>query len=101
MSAEMAMPSSSNEKSKPTARVSVSKDEAAKMKVDSEISLSMSGKVKSLHPSYDDKEMYEVEIEDPKVEVENSDDEKKEDDNFATMPREKLKKKIQEPSDEE
>lgn len=100
MSPETAMPSDSNEKSKPTSRVCVPKDEASKMKVDSEISLSMSGKVKSLHPSYDDKEMYEVEIEDPKVEVESSDDEKKEDDNYATMPREKLKKKIQEPDEE-
>lgn len=99
MSAEIPMPT--DEKSKPTSRVCVPKDEAAKMKVNSEISLSMSGTVKSLHPSYDDKEMYEVEIEDPKVEVENSDDEKSEDTNYATMPREKLKKKIQEPSDEE
>jgi len=99
MSAEMAMPS--NEKSKPTSRVCVSKDEAAKMKVDSDISLSMSGKVKSLHPSYDDKEMYEVEIEDPQVEVESADEEKSEDNNDATMPREKLKKKIQDMSDEE
>lgn len=89
---------SSNEKEKPTARVCVSKDEAAKMKVGSSVSLHMTGNVKALQPSWDDKEMYEVTIEEPAVEVKSED--KKEDDNMATMPREKLKKKIQ-PSDEE
>ncbi len=100
MSSDMPV-EATNEKSKPSCRVCVSKEEAAKMKVDSDISLSLSGKVKSLHPSYDDKEMYEVEIEEPMVEVENADEDKNEsNDNYATMPREKLKKKIM-PQDEE
>lgn len=83
-----------NEKPKPTARICVSKEDASNMKVGSSVSLSMSGEVKSLQQSYDNKECYEVEIENPSVEVKESED-KKEDDNMAKMPREKLKEKIQ------
>jgi hypothetical protein len=95
------MPCDANEKSKPTSRVCVSKEEAMKMKVDSEVSMHMTGKVISLQPSWDDKSMYEVTIEEPKVEVKSSDEEKKEDDNYATMPREKLKEKIKKPEEKD
>lgn len=90
------------EKMPPTCRVCVSKEEAAKMKVGSSVKLSLDGEVKSLHPSYDDKEMYEVEIENPTVEVEGAEDDSKDEKyNMATMPRKDLKKKIMKPSDEE
>lgn len=88
------------EKSKPTCMVIVSKDDAQKMKVGSPVSLDVSGTVKSIHPSYEDKEKYEITVEDPVVEVENDENESGEDDNYATMPREKLKEKIM-PKDEE
>jgi hypothetical protein len=94
------MPVTPNEKEKPTCRICISKDDASKMKVGSDIRVEVSGQVKSLHPSYDDKSMYEVEIEDPKCDVESSEDESKEDSNMATMPRKKLKEKIM-PQDEE
>lgn len=96
MSPEVAMDPNSKDKPAPTCRVVVSKDEAAKMKVGSDISLSMSGQVKSLHPDYDNKEMYEVEIENPEVEVESAEEDANEgdEDNMAKMPLGKLKKKI-------
>lgn len=99
MSSDMAVPTNP-EKDKPTARICVSKDEAAKMKVGSDVTISVSGQVKSLHPDYNDKEMYEVEIENPTCEVEASENDEN-DENIATMPREKLKKKIMPKSDEE
>lgn len=88
------------EKPAPTCRICVSKEDAAKMKVGGDVTIEVSGQVKSLHPDMDNKEMYEVEIENPECEVEGGDDEADEDDNMATMPREKLKKKIM-PKDEE
>lgn len=102
MSSDMPIETIKNEKSQPTSRVNVSKDEAAKMKVGSSICLSLEGEVKSLHPSYDDKEMYEVEIENPTVTVEGDDnDESDEKYNMATMPRKELKKKIMKSADDE
>jgi hypothetical protein len=92
------------EKRMPTCRVVVSKEEAAKMKVGSNVKLEVSGEVKSLHPDFDNKEMYEVEVENPSVQVEMAEegDDKKDDKyDMATMPRKDLKKKIMPKEDKE
>lgn len=86
------------EKNPPTADVTISKEEAAKMSIGSEVSLHMKGTVKALQPDWDDKGSYRVVVENPAVEVQG---EEKEDTNLATMPREKLKKKLQDDSSKE
>jgi hypothetical protein len=80
------------EKVKPVSRVSVPEEAGKGLKIGGDISVEVSGKIKAVHHMGDS---YEVEIEDPMVEIEGSNDEANEDDeNPATMPREKLKKKI-------
>lgn len=83
------------EKRKPTARVTITEDEAKELKVGSSMKLEVQGRVTSVQRCYDDKERYDVEIEDPSVkklsvEMKSEDD----DSNYATMPKEKLKAKI-------
>lgn len=79
------------EQPKSTARVTVHGDIAKQMTVGEPAAMRMKGKVKSIGKSYDHAEHYDVEIEDPHIEhiANNGDDE-----NLATMPKEKLKKKI-------
>lgn len=90
----------SNDKPKPTSRITISKEDAKNMTVGDRVSVKLSGEVKSLNRSYDDKEMYDVEIEDVSVSEIKDEKKKKEDDNFATMDRKDLKKKIL-PKDDE
>lgn len=91
---------SPEDKPKPTSRITISKEDAKNMTVGDRVSVKLSGEVKSLNRSYDDKEMYDVEIEDVSVSEIKDEKKKKDDGNFATMDRKDLKKKIT-PKDDE
>jgi len=91
----------SKEQKKSTARVTVHGDIAKKMKVGESAAMRMKGAVKSIMPAYDHAEHYDVEIEEPEIEHimndgkhENLADAPKHKEDLASMPKEKLKKKI-------
>jgi hypothetical protein len=86
---------------RPTCRVVMKKSAVQDLTVDKPVTLCLSGTIKSLMPLYSDDDMYEVEISNPKVEKTETEEKSEDDTNMATMPREKLKKKIQEPDAEE
>lgn len=93
-------------KQKPTVRLTMPKAKAQDLTIDQPATFKVSGLVKSLQPCYSDEDLYEVEMQDIKVEKEDSSgeepkEEKKDDENMATMPREKLKESIKKASDEE
>lgn len=97
MSNELAVPAPSEDKT--TARVSISKDQAASLKIGLAVRLEVVGEVKELTRCYNDKEQYEVVLEDPVVKniTENTDAPEKQDepkDTLATMSKEDLKKLI-------
>lgn len=81
----------SKEQPKSSARVTVHGDVAKKMKVGEPAAMRMKGAVKSIMPAYNHADHYDVEIEEPEIEhIDNKGDHE----NLATMPKEKLKKKI-------
>lgn len=81
----------SKEAPKSTARVTMHGDMAKNMKVGEPAAMRMKGTVKSITPVYDHDSHYDVEIEGTHIEHIND---AGEDENLATMPKEKLKKKI-------
>jgi len=78
-------------KEKPSARITMHEDHVKNMKVGMPHSMKMSGKIKGISKSYSHDNHYDVEMEDPQIE---SEDTATEDNNAATMPKEKLKEKI-------
>jgi hypothetical protein len=88
------------EPAKPTASISISKDQAMNLKVGLAVRLEVVGEVKAVSKCYNDDEKYEVCLEDPivkniteddtKDETESEDDKK----NLAMIPKEELKKLI-------
>jgi hypothetical protein len=88
----------------PTSRLTVSKDQAASLKIGQTIRMEVIGEIKEIARCYNDKESYDIVIEDPKVKsVEESEEEKADDekdseddkkDTLATIPKEELKKLI-------
>lgn len=95
-------PESKYEKKMPTARVTMHKDHASKMKVGDEMKMHVKGKVKGVNQSFDHPDHYDVEMEDAEVEPQDdAKEEKGEKYDMATMPRKELKKKVMKASDEE
>lgn len=78
---------------KPTARITVHKDHLKGMKMGEPIAMKVKGHVKGMNQNFDSKDHYDVELDNPEVEAAEKYDGTN-DDNMATMPREKLKKKI-------
>lgn len=87
--------------SKPTARITISKDQARDLKIGLAVRLEVVGEVKELSKCFNDDEKYEVCLEDPVVkniteEDDNDEENETEDDkkNLAMIPKEELKKLI-------
>lgn len=84
---------------KPTARLQVSREQAKDLQVGGAIRLEIAGEVREISQCYNDKEKYEIVLEDPIVknvseaEVEKEDD-KEEEDDLAEIDLAKLKKMI-------
>lgn len=88
---------------KPTARLTVSKEQAMDLKVGVTIRLEVTGEVKEIMKCYNDNEEYDIVLEDPNVQKVSSDGEKeemeeekqeKENENLASVPLSDLKKLI-------
>lgn len=95
-------PMSEDKKKGPTARITVHKDHASKMKVGDEMKMHVKGKVKGVQESFSHPDHYDVDMEDAEVEPQDdSKSEKSEKYTMATMPRKDLKKKIMKSDDEE
>jgi len=94
MSPEVASDMPDKPKFKPSARMTVHKDHVKNMKMGEPVEMKVKGHVKSMNQNYDDKDHYDIELESPEVEAAEKHDKYDNDDNMATMPREKLKKKI-------
>ena len=87
-------------KFKPTARMTVHKDHLKGMKMGEPVEMKVKGRVKGMNQSYDSKDHYDLELEDPEVEAAEKNDEGDDDHyDMASMPRAELKKKIM-PKDE-
>jgi len=86
------------EKSKSTSTLSVTKDQAASLKIGLAVRFEVVGEVKEITRSYNDKEEYNIVLEDPLVKnvtPEDGEEEKEEPkEDLATMPKEDLKKII-------
>lgn len=87
------------EKTKSTSTLSVTKDQAASLKIGLAVRFEVVGEVKEITRSYNDKEEYNVVLEDPLVKnvtPEDGEEEEKEEpkEDLATMPKEDLKKII-------
>lgn len=93
MSPEVASPMNDKPEFKPSARMTVHKDHVKNMKMGEPVEMKVKGHIKSMNQNYDSKDHYDVELENPEVDGVKSSKEKK-DDNFATMDRGDLKKKI-------
>jgi hypothetical protein len=83
--------SASPDKPKKYSRICVTKEQAKEFKIGKNVSLKLTGEVKSVGRSYGGEDDYEVEIEEPEVDDIEADED---DDSYATMPREELKKAI-------
>jgi len=91
--------------SKATTRITVSKDQAASLKIGLAVRLEVAGEIKEISRCYNDKEKYDLVLEEPIVknigeeEKDESDDSKEEStnekkDSLATISKEELKKLI-------
>jgi hypothetical protein len=87
----------------PTARLTISKDQAADLKIGLTVRMEIIGEVKEISRCFNDKELYDVVLEDPKVknveesveeDTEEKDGEPVKKDTLATIPKEELKKLI-------
>lgn len=96
------------EEPKATTRITINKDQATSLKIGLAVRLEVAGEVKELSRCYNDKEKYDVVLEDPIVknitpsmdeqDDENGDEKADEaddkDENYATISKEELKKLI-------
>ena len=86
----------------PTSRLTVTKDQAADLKIGLSVRMEIVGEIKEISRCFNDKEKYDVVLENPAVKniteddseetSESADEEKKE--SLATIPKEELKKLI-------
>ena len=87
-----------SENPKPTARLQVSREQAKDLQVGGAIRLEIAGEVREISQCYNDKEKYEIVLEDPIVknvsEAEVEKDDKEEEDDLAEIDLAKLKKMI-------
>ena len=85
----------------PTSRLAVSRDQAADLKIGQVVRMEVIGEIKEISRCYNDKESYDIVLEDPKVKAveeskdeEDMADEKDDKESLATIPKEELKKLI-------
>jgi hypothetical protein len=88
---DIALPTPS-EPEKATCRITISKDQAMDLKIGLPIRLEVLGEVKELSRCYNDKEKYDVVLEDPTVKNITPEEDATEEKDAATMPLDELKK---------
>jgi hypothetical protein len=82
---------------KPTARLTVNKEQAMDLKIGLAVRMEVAGEVKEISKCYNDNEKYDVVLEDPIVKNVSSDEESidhKDEENFANVSLSDLKKLI-------
>jgi hypothetical protein len=93
---EQAIPTSPE--SKPTARLTITKDQAMDLKIGLAVRLEVAGEIKEISRCYNDTEKYDVVLEDPIVKNISSEDAEKDDskdeENLANVSLGDLKKLI-------
>lgn len=82
----------------PTARLTVSKEQATDLKIGQAIRMEVIGEIKEISRCFNDKELYDLVLEDPKVksvEASTEDSEEKDgEESLATLSKDEFKKLI-------